>query len=322
MSFENTPLSIKKIDDLIRILSLASLLEVSGWPKPGNVHRTYNYKDTRFEHFLAGTLAIQPSLKDLCERSFKYSLNVGEDYSFVRLGYFFREAAKEMMEWQRGGNVLLGHILILGPLAAAASICLKSKKTLFKHFAYNVIKTINDGTIKDTINMYEAIRISNPGGLGKVDKYDVNDKSFLKQIKSDKMTLKKIFVHSKEQDLISNEYASGFNIILNEGLPYFLSIFNRTKDINIATVNTFLKTLAEHPDTLIIRKSGKDSALYLSNRAMEIVEKGGISTREGFQLTLELDKELRERIEKMNPGTTADIIAGVIFCALLFGVRF
>ena len=212
--------------------------------------------------------------------------------------------------------------LLLGPLAAAASICLKSKKTLYKHFAYNVVKTINDATVQDTINLYEAIRISNPGGLGKVDKYDVNDKNFIKQIKSDKITLRKIFVQSKDHDLISNEYASGFNIILNEGLPYFLSVFNRTKDINIATVNTFLKTLAEHPDTLIIRKSGKDTALYLSNRAVQIIEKGGITTREGFQLTLELDKELRERAEKMNPGTTADIVAGIIFCALLFGVRF
>ena len=158
--------------------------------------------------------------------------------------------------------------------------------------------------------------------LGTIDKYDVNDKNFVKQIKSDKMNLKKIFVFSKDYDMISNEYATGFNIILNEGLPYFLSIFNRTKDINIATVNTFLKTLAEHPDTLIIRKSGKDAAQYLSDKAVQIVEKGGITTREGFRLAIDLDKELRERTEKMNPGTTADLLAGIIFCALLFGLRF
>ena len=30
---------------------LAAALEVSGWPKPGNVHRTADFTDTRFEHY-------------------------------------------------------------------------------------------------------------------------------------------------------------------------------------------------------------------------------------------------------------------------------
>ncbi|MCK4382115.1 MAG: triphosphoribosyl-dephospho-CoA synthase, partial [Candidatus Lokiarchaeota archaeon] len=49
---------------MIRCVNLSSLLELSGWPKPGNVHRTRNFEDTRFEHFLAGITAIQPNFRE------------------------------------------------------------------------------------------------------------------------------------------------------------------------------------------------------------------------------------------------------------------
>ena len=81
-------LSINSINDLMRCVNLASLLELSGWPKPGNVHRMQNFKDTRFEHFLAGIAAIQPNFKEFCNNIYKNSLNINEDYSFLNLGLF------------------------------------------------------------------------------------------------------------------------------------------------------------------------------------------------------------------------------------------
>ncbi|MHA1273946.1 MAG: triphosphoribosyl-dephospho-CoA synthase [Promethearchaeota archaeon] len=315
-------MAVNSIDDIVRCASLASFLELAGWPKPGNVHRTKNFKNTRYEHFLAGIVAIQPNFKEFCNRTYKYSINIGEDFSFVRLGYFFREAAKEMLKWQKGGNVLLGHILILAPLVAAAAICLKSKKIKYNNYILNIKKIINDSTVKDAQELYQAIKIVNPGGLGKVDKYDINDENSAIILKRDGITLKKIFELSKNIDLISSEYSTDFNIILNEGLPYYFEIFNQTNDINIATVNTYLKVLSEHPDTLVIRKSGIEAAIMISNRAKEIITMGGIMTEKGLKLTQELDDFLHEKKGKMNPGTTADIVAGIIFCALLFGLKF
>ena len=148
----------------------------------------------------------------------------------------------------------------------------------------------------------------------------MNDTNSLKEIKRDKINLQQIFKFSKDYDLISNEYATGFNITLKEGLPYFFKVFEQYHDINIATVNTFLRLLSQHPDTLIIRKSGLDSALKVSNRAAQILEKGGVSRPEGIEATHKLDQELQKEKGKMNPGTTADIIAGIIFCALIFGL--
>ena len=318
----NFNFSIKSIDDLLRCINLASLLEVAGWPKLGNIHRTRDFDNTRFEHFLAGIAAIQPSFRKLCENILATSIKKNQNFGFVRLGDFFKNAAKEMIKWQKGGNVLLGHILIMAPLASASTICLKLNLFNFSDFKYYLNKIIDDSTVNDTINLYKAIRICSPGGLGKIKKYDVYDDHSIKEIQKDKITLKKIFELSKEYDLISLEYSTGFSIILNEGLPYFFRAFNQYNDINIATVNTYLKLLSMHPDTLIVRKSGLKSAQYVSNLASKIIQIGGISSEEGLKLTFNLDKDLHRKEGKMNPGTTADLITGILFCALIFGLRF
>ncbi|MFX0136572.1 MAG: triphosphoribosyl-dephospho-CoA synthase [Candidatus Hodarchaeota archaeon] len=301
MSLDRTDfsISIKYIDDLIRCLSLASLLELAGWPKVGNVHRTKDFEKTRFEHFLAGIVAIQPNFRDFCEKVFQISFENEVDYEKIELGQFFKKSAEEMMKWQYGGNVLLGHILILTPLAAAATICLKNQQSTLEDLKYNLIKVIENSSINDTINLYKAIQLCDPGGLGKIEKYDIRDDNSINDIISDKINLKKIFDLSKEYDLISSEYSTGFKIILDEGLPYFFKSFSQYRDINIATVNTFLRLLSLNPDTLIIRKSGADSAVYVSQRAAKILEYGGISSKHGLKLAIELDDKLQEKKRKI-----------------------
>lgn len=321
-SLDKLKISINSIDDLLRCTNLASLLEISGWPKPGNIHRTKDFNDTNFEHFLAGIAAIQPNFEDFCKRIYELTTDLTVQFNYIELGAFFKDATKEMIKWQKGGNVIFGHILILAPLVAASAICLKTNKIHFKDYSFIVKKIIEDSTIEDTIKLYDAIKLCHPGGLGKVDKYDVNDENSINEIKKDNINLKKIFKISKKDDLISSEYASGFSIILDEGLQYYLDVFKENNDINMATVHTFLKILSDHPDTLIIRKSGLEAALFVSNKASVILGAGGISTSEGLQLTKELDEVLHSKKGMMNPGTTADLIAGVILCALIFGLRF
>ena len=315
-------LSIKSIKDLTISINLASLLELAGWPKPGNVHRTQDFQDTKFEHFLAGIAAIQPSFKSLSEKIYQSSYKNNKDYRSIGLGLYYKSAAKEMMKWQGGGNVLLGHILLLIPLAAAGTLCLQQNMLKIEDFKHFLRKIIDESTVEDTLNLYEAIRTCNPGGLGKVEKYDINNVNSFRDIRADKINLKKIFEFSKEYDLISSEYSTGFNIILNEGLPYLLQMYKDYENPNIATVNTFLKILSDHPDSLIIRKSGVDSAHFVSEFAHKIMQEGGISSQKGLELTIELDRKLQEKKGKMNPGTTADIIAGIIFCSLIFGLKF
>ncbi|MFX1553640.1 MAG: triphosphoribosyl-dephospho-CoA synthase, partial [Promethearchaeota archaeon] len=198
----------------------------------------------------------------------------------------------------------------------------KTQKKSIDDFKQNIRKIIEKSSVNDTINLYKTIKSCNPGGLGKIEKYDIYDENAITDLISDEINLKRIFDLSKEYDLISLEYSTGYHIILNEGLSYFVNTFNQYKDINIATVNTYLKLLSLHPDTLVIRKSGIESAVNISEMATNILECGGISSDKGLRLTIEFDNELQEKKGKLNPGTTADLISGIIFCALLFGLRF
>jgi triphosphoribosyl-dephospho-CoA synthase len=319
---ENPNIIVKSIDDIIRCITLSSLLEVAGWPKPGNIHRFYDSRDTRFEHFLAGIASIQPPFYHFCEKIKNESNLEKRNLSYINLGKLFKDAAREMMRWQKGGNTILGHILILAPLAAATVICMINDKTSLKQFRLILEKIIKDTTVKDTLNLYEAINLCNPGGLGTIDKYDLNDKNSLRELKQDHITLEKIFNLSQGYDLISKEYSTGFTIILREGVPYYSKTFYETRDINIACVHTFLYLLANHTDTLIIRKSGSEMAKKVSEKAQEVLEHDGLLNQKGTKLLNEMDKILQEKDGKLNPGTTADLLAGIIYIALICGLKY
>ncbi|MFX1496442.1 MAG: triphosphoribosyl-dephospho-CoA synthase [Promethearchaeota archaeon] len=315
-------IKIRSINDITTCINLASSLEIGGWPKPGNVHRTKNFNKTRYEHFLSGIAAIQPIFRRFCIRIVNKTNDNVQNYSFVELGKFFKVAVKAMMKWQSGGNILLGHILILAPLSAAVCICKKLNKFSLKDFKTILQNIIRDSTVKDTVNLYQAIKLCRPGGLGKIAKYDLTENNSISEIQKDNITLKEIFQLSRDYDLISSEYTTGFQIILNEGLPYFMEHFNKHNDINVAIVNTYLNFLSNHPDTLIIRKSGRGAAYFVSQAASKVVHQGGISTKKGLRLAIKLDNKLHKAKGKLNPGTTADLIAGVIFSALIFGLKF
>ncbi|MFX0009211.1 MAG: triphosphoribosyl-dephospho-CoA synthase [Candidatus Hermodarchaeota archaeon] len=313
---------VENLQDLIRCITLSSLLELAGWPKIGNVHRTRDFVQTTFEHFLAGIATIQPNFFSLCKRINEKVQSKYDNLSIIQLGLFYKQSALDMINWQSGGNVLLGHILILAPLFSAAVICIKFGLKGLDEFKLIVNRVIEDATIEDTINLYKAIRICKPGGLGTIDKYDIYNQNSFEQLREDKITLKKIFQLSMDYDLISKEYATGFSIIIDKGVPYLFNTFIQTNNINETVVNTFLYILSEYPDTLIIRKVGKKSAQDVSNLALNILKHKGITSKKGLRLALKYDKKIQKKNGLLNPGTTADILAGVIFCALIFGLKF
>ncbi len=54
-----------------RCATLAALLEVSASPKPGNVHRMRDRPDTRYEHFLAGSVALGGAMWRMAVRGYE-----------------------------------------------------------------------------------------------------------------------------------------------------------------------------------------------------------------------------------------------------------
>jgi triphosphoribosyl-dephospho-CoA synthase len=135
------------------------------------------------------------------------------------------------------------------------------------------------------------------------------------------VSLHQVFKISAPWDSISSEWVNNYHITFDIGYPFLTQQIKETKDINIATVNTFLKILSEVPDSLIARKKGKPKAEGISERAKKVLENGGLTTSKGKESLIEFDKQLRTKTHKLNPGTTADITSAVLALAILNGYR-
>ncbi len=286
--------------------SLAALLEVSSYPKPGNVHRTRDHKDTRYEHFLAGSVSLGRHMGKLAKGD--------------RLGELIYQATIDMLNWQRGGNVHLGIILLFAPISAAAGRVMENGVCDIKSLRASLHDVIREGTTEDSLNIYKAIdfAMSNEN-LGSVDKLDVTDESASQEIINDELTPLDIFEECRERDMICHEWVTDFETVFTESYPYLKDRIDSGADINESTRDTFIKLLGDHPDSLIRRKKGQEEAQNVSEKAALISKETSPSKK--LEMISKLDDELSIRGGKLNPGTTADLTAASLFLLLLTGWR-
>ncbi len=308
-------------ENVSRCLQLAILLEVGAYPKPGNVHRTADFVETRYEHFLASAVAVSPHLKQAAQRGadvFQKKIATSQ----LDIGSTIKDAVSEVAAWQRDKNTLLGSIILLSPMAAAAGLTLAQKSSFSTSaFRKNLASVVKSTTPEDAVNLYDAIRIANPGGLGKAPELDVTDARSKQRILSSGTSLYEVFMISAPWDSISAEWVNNFHISFDIGYHHFQGEIKSAGDINIATVHTFLKILSAVPDTLITRKAGKAKAEWASREAKKILDEGGLATREGKTHLFKLDRQLHDPGHSLNPGTTADITSAVLAIVTLEGYR-
>lgn len=249
---------------------LACLLEASA-PKPGNVSPGLHFSDARYEDFLASAAAIGPALA-----------------SDLPLGAMIHAAIRATSQWTRS-NTNLGIVLLLAPLAQAARTALPLREAL-----RGVLATT---TVDDAREVYAAIRLARPGGMGQVGEQDVGGEP--------SVTLLEAMQLAADRDTIAAEYVDGYPVTFDVGLPALVAARAEGLDWEATTVKTFLALLASVPDSHIARKHGRAKALDVSRRA-----------RSAPDLS-DFDRELRTA--GLNPGTTADLTAAALYVALLSG---
>ncbi len=301
-------------------VQLATLLEVSAYPKPGNVHRTADFDDTKYEHFLASSIAIGGAVRGATRRGIE-ALSSRISFEQVGVGKFIADAVAAMMAWQHGGNTSLGAILLLMPIAVAAGYVWSGKSPNAEKLRNVVSKVTRSTTSEDANNVYDAIRMAGAGGLGTVKRFDVTIESSRSEIINSGTSLLQIFQLSSTYDSISSEWVQDFNITFGTGYPYFISQIKQTNDCNIATVHTFLRILSTTPDTLIARRAGRQRAEEVSKLAEQALSMGGLTSASGRNRLAQLDQTLRSGSHKLNPGTTADLTASSLAVAILEGYR-
>jgi len=331
---------LKAIEEITKAAQLAALLEVSGWPKPGNVHRTADLPDTRYEHFLAGAISMSTAVKNAAMQGVKAGegkIKVNE----IGVGNHIKKMVSDIKKSHLGGNTHLGVSLLFIPLAAAAGkTYVEYGKISSKNLRKNLKLIMRSTTPQDTVTVYDAIlMVSSMQELGKVRKEgspDLYDKSARKKLLENKISLYEVMKESSKWDDDAKELVSGMRASFEIGYPTILKVFRETGDINIATVHTFLKILSKSPDTFIARKIGlkeeKDVAKavrvgrkkskWISETAESILKLGGLKTKEGRRALYGFDRLLHRAGGELNPGTSADLTAASLMIAILCGLQF
>ncbi len=302
-----------KIDDIAIYAQLACILEVS-CPKPGNVSRYHDFDDTKYEHFLASGIAIHGAVDKAATAGYRAGKREIE-IDCIGIGSRIKKAVADSRAIHSGGNTNLGIAMLLIPLSAAAGMSIACNKFNNKQIRENIDRIVKNTTPQDTIDLYEAIKSLNPSWLGTVKYLDVNNRDAFATIKEQTLNIFDVMSYSKH-DSIAKELTTKMKISFELGYPKIVEIFDETKDIDQALLSCFMIILSTVEDSLIIRKMGIKTAQEISADAREILDQG-MDPKE----IKTFDKKLRNNGNRLNPGSTADLVAASLMIAFLNNLR-
>lgn len=268
--------------------TLACLLEASA-EKVGNVTPSRPFADAGFDDFVMSALALGPGIANAAPG---------------RVGWAIWTAV-EATRRVTAANTNLGIALLCAPIAAAWRA--RGSGTLRRRLA-GVLRGL---TVEDARWAYRAIRLANPGGLRRVEEGDVSRRPTI--------TLRQAMALAAERDSIASEYVHDFAITFGITLPAFRDAVGRGLTARDAIAQAHLTLLARVPDTLIARKAGRRAAAAISAKARAVLAAGGMQTGRGRAAARRLDRHLRHDGNRLNPGTSADLIAAALFAGLLEG---
>jgi len=256
--------------------------------KPGNVHRFRDSGDANYLDFLQSAAAIGPVLETAHQR---------------RVG----ETVLQCIEATRtvtATNTNLGIVLLLAPLATVPHD---------EDLQAGLTRLLKDLDVADSRDVYQAIRLAKPGGLGRVSDQDVSQEPTL--------TLPKVMALAADRDMIARQYSTSFLGVFNDGVPALLEALHKKRPISLeeAIIHCQLRLMQKYSDSLIARKSGDREAREASRRSGIALTKFWGSKKVRWQELGKLDAWLRAKGNRRNPGTTADLVTASLFIALRLG---
>jgi len=266
-------------------IELVCLMEATA-RKPGNVHPAASFSDLCYDDFVSAAHAIAEPLADV--------RNVG-------LGRAIFDAVRATRA-ATGTNVNLGIVFLLAPLAAVADDVPLER---------GIGPILQQTTIEDCEHVYAAIRLAQPGGIGKSSTQDIGERPTV--------NLRDAMALAADRDRIAEQYVSDFGVVF-ESRSKLCELFKSTDQWEAAIVSLHVWMMSRWPDTLIARKCGREIAEEASARATALfgsVDVNGLFDRRQFA---EFDAWLRADGHRRNPGTTADLIAATLFAALRDGL--
>lgn len=272
--------------------ALACCLEASA-PKAGNVTPATAFSDMDFSDFLVSGLSI-------CQ-----SFNAAHSHSVGEIVLSAVSATRSRLDV----NTNLGTILLLAPLAKAlVNLDQTSEMCPSWHKLHTAVQaTLNALDARDAEQVYAAIRLAKPGGLGRVAEHDVNS--------APPNDLRQAMAAAASVDAVAAQYVNGFEDVFDKLVPWLRAGLARGLDLRQSITEVQLRWLATETDGLIVRKVGTqvaDEARQLAAIALE----EWLETDQCGVRWHALDTFLRADGHARNPGTSADLIAAAIFVLL------
>ena len=254
--------------------------------KPGNVHRYADFDDLTYLDFVTAAAAVAPVLGRSPVRRVGRTVLDG-----VR-------ATRRVVST----NANLGILLLLAPLTKAAAEA---------DFHSGLDRVLDELDVEDARLVYEAIRLANPGGMGRATEQDIRETPTL--------PLREVMALAAARDGVARQYVNGFREVFDDGAPAVLEGMERTGSLEGAIIHGHLALMSRHPDTLIARKRGAAEAEESGRRAQAVLDAGWPQAEAGRKAFADLDAWLRAEGRQRNPGTTADMIGACLFVLLRGG---
>lgn len=264
--------------------AVASILE-AGAAKPGNVHPQSSFVDLSFADLVAAGGAIAPPMEAATNRP------LGETIL----------AAVRAAAAATPSNANLGIILLIAPLATVPG----PAADLRPDAVDAVLERLDDA---DAAAIWEAFRIARPGGLGRADRHDLSGPPPRSII--DAMQL------AAGRDTIARLWAQGFAPLFDGPVADLAADIDGGVPLETAIIRSHIRQLARQPDSLIARRHGEDIAADVSHCAAALVAR---EQEPDWPASVDaFDASLRSPC-RLNPGTTADLIAAALYILLRDG---
>ncbi|WP_297507777.1 triphosphoribosyl-dephospho-CoA synthase [Thermococcus sp.] len=289
--------------EIVRAFITGPLVEVA-LPKPGNVNRFADFEDLSIYNFLVSYPALVGIYHETVRRGELIRSGVLSPAE-AGIGELIRRGAEATRRVQ-SGNPNFGVLVLSIPLIAGLALTRKLREGGEK-----ARLLIEESSVRDTMELYRAIRILEPKGIPRGVKYDVYSESAFEELFRDRVNLMKLAGLSCAREMVFCEWLNSYEVTY-WAFSRILQLANEMP-LEEASIKLFLELLAERGDTLIRRKAGEAEELLVREKAREVLE-GKLSLEE-------FDAFLREKGDLRNPGSVADLVAIALSLVFLSGAK-
>lgn len=272
--------------------AVASILEAAA-AKPGNVHPAASFPDLTFADLAAAGIAIAPAIDAAPTRPLGDTILTA-----------VRAAAAATPS-----NANLGIVLLLAPLATVGG---PARGAALLAAADRVIAAANSA---DAAAIWEAIHFAKPGGMGRTDRWDLAGPP--------PADIRAAMRESADRDTIARLWSRGYDELLTGPVADLAADVGAGWPLEAAIIRCHLRQLARCPDSLIVRRHGATTATAVTAQAAALVARAPASPEDtaapSWLVALaDFDASLRLP-RRLNPGTTADLVAAALYILLWEG---